>query len=357
MAVSHTDFVNVSIQKRINSIARAIEYRFKEKLKFLEKENATLRAQINEYLGNSVTQIANPLHQIPNTIIQTANPVTHSAKPILSTANPATHTANPVIHTVNPVIYTDNPVIHTANPVIQTLSPFIHTANPVIQTVNPVIQTANPVIQTANPVIQTANPVIQTVNPVIHTANPVIQTANPVIQTVNPVIHTANPVIQTANPVIQTVKTVIQNPNPDLEQDTPLIHPVIALVTVTTENNQPDENIEILTDETVIHTLNYLDPDLQEYFKVCYPTLDIYTLYDILNDITEEYQCDGSFVRGGQIRTMVTKQTGHLDQYRFDNIISYLHSFSKCYYALYIKHDAYLPKSYKTETLYGNSED
>jgi hypothetical protein len=44
--VSHTDFINSSIQKRINGIARAIENRFRRRIKALEKENESLKTKL-----------------------------------------------------------------------------------------------------------------------------------------------------------------------------------------------------------------------------------------------------------------------------------------------------------------------
>jgi len=41
--VSHVDFINSSIQKRINGIARAIENRFRKRIKVLEEENDALK--------------------------------------------------------------------------------------------------------------------------------------------------------------------------------------------------------------------------------------------------------------------------------------------------------------------------
>jgi len=54
--VSHTDYINSSIQKRINGVARAIEKRFRKMIKALEEENDTLKSRVvflESFLKNS----------------------------------------------------------------------------------------------------------------------------------------------------------------------------------------------------------------------------------------------------------------------------------------------------------------
>jgi len=55
-AVSHGDFLNNCIQKRINSVARAIEYRFKKKISELEDIIKTLKSKHDERKENYDTQ-------------------------------------------------------------------------------------------------------------------------------------------------------------------------------------------------------------------------------------------------------------------------------------------------------------
>jgi hypothetical protein len=51
-AVTHTEYLDNCIQRRINSIARTIEHRLKGKLELLRKENWALKLQIERLLGN-----------------------------------------------------------------------------------------------------------------------------------------------------------------------------------------------------------------------------------------------------------------------------------------------------------------
>jgi len=302
--------VNLSIQKRINCVARAIEYRFKKKLQALEAENSSLRAQISS-------------SAIPS-LISTVQPLTSA------------------VHSDKTAVYSDNNTEHTVI--------LAHRVTLAVKTSTPALQ----FITTTDPVTHAARSVTTEVNPItsIHSVTPAVHSVTSVVHSTTPAIHYATSALHSVTPTVQSLTHATHSIIPAVHSITSEDHSVTPVVQKT------DPKIHLLSlNENVLNALEWLDPHLLGYTFWCEPIINLDAIESLINQIGEEYeykkQCrDKSYIHKGWLGSLIRRQIGPLDQLEFNKIISYLYTFSMCYYTRHIKYQQQAaPKPYTIDTL------
>jgi hypothetical protein len=329
-AVSHTDHLNLFIQKRINSIARSIEHRFKEKIKSLQMENDVLRSHLNMFKNIEQNTVKSEQNIIKQEHI-TVKPEQNTFKSEQNTVKPEQNTVKSAQNTLKLEQITVNSEQETVNSEKETVNSEQITVNSEQITVNSEQITVNSEQTSVNSEQTTVNSKQTTVNSEQTTVNSEQTTVNSKQTTVHSEQNTVNS-IQNGE---EHSQNSVEN-NTEGQSSVPTIMQLPPLY------------------DNVIETLKIMDPDLIGYTLLCEPVLNTDSFGSILNEIQEEYDSkidshDKSYVRKGELGSMVRSQKGHLHRQDFNKIISYLQKFSMCYYALNIKQNGRYPDPYTLE--------
>jgi len=289
-AVSHLDFLNGCLQKRINHIARAIEHRFMTRTKALEAENETLRSALS-YYKNLV--LVKPVTLPANT---TTEPVKSLAKTLKTAISPSNPVTEPVKTFIAPVKTLTDPLNNNNGPV-----------KSVTKSVNTVIIPVNPVTEPSEPFMT------------------VIEPENTIIP--------LNTVSSSDKPSSIPVKSVIEpdaNKKPEEDFRTSLLkrfyhEPEILMAA---ERNDPG-----------LTNLNNL-------------TLTLYNVEDTLIELKDHLDETEKPISNRKLNLILNTNIHPRinDRERFKQVKTYFHTFAMCYYALNVNHAPPL-KTLKTQDL------